>query len=331
VCAAVQVPRLRPLGIGEILDTAIKIYRSRFATLVKAVLVVVAPVQILTAVVQISIPKDTIDPVTQEVDVAAAVGAGAAIAIVTLLGFIAAQLATATVFKIISSAYLGEHEDWRSSLRFALRRLHRVIWVAVLPVIVLVLVVAVSVVLALLLTLWSIPIILAFAAGLVYLYFCWYFAIPALLMEDRRGTKALRRSRQLVRGRFWPSFAAVVIAIMLAGVVAAALQGAVLAVVLSTDNELVETVVQAIAGTATSALVTPFSAAAILVIYFDLRVRKEGFDLELLARTLGTDVPPELLEAGGAGAFELAPTEGPAAPGEQPPFWPPPPGWRPGS
>jgi hypothetical protein len=189
----------------------------------------------------------------------------------------------------------------------------------------------VSVVLAVLLTLWSIPIILAFVAGLFYLYFCWYFAIPALLMEDCRGTKALRRSRQLVKGRFWPSFGAVVIAIMLAGVVTAALQGAVLAVVLSTENQLVETVVQAIAGTATSALVTPFSAAAILVIYFDLRVRKEGFDLELLARTLGTDVPPELLEAGAPGAFELAPAEGPAAAGEQPPFWPPPPGWRPGA
>jgi MFS family permease len=330
VCAAVQVPRLRPLGIGEILDTAIKIYRSRFATLVKAVLLVVAPVQVLSAIVQISIPQDTIDPVTQEVDVASAVGAGAALVIVTLLGFVAAQLATATVFKIISSAYLGEHEDWRSSLSFALRRLHRVIWVAVLPVLFLGLVVGVSVVLAILLTLWSIPFILAFAVLLFYLYFCWYFAIPALLMEECRGTKALRRSRQLVKGRFWPSFGTVVIATMLAGIVAAAMQGAVLAVVLNTESELIRTVAQAIAGTATSALVTPFSAAAILVIYFDLRVRKEGFDLELLARTLGTDVPPELVEAGGPGGFDFA-GPGPAvAPDEQPPFWPPPPGWRPG-
>lgn len=40
---------LRPLGVGEILDVAIKIYRSRFKVLLAASAVVLAPVFVLAA------------------------------------------------------------------------------------------------------------------------------------------------------------------------------------------------------------------------------------------------------------------------------------------
>src|SRR5438445_11429251 len=48
--------QLRPLGIGEILDAGIKIYRSRFATMLKAVAVVIVPVQVLNVLVTLSLP-----------------------------------------------------------------------------------------------------------------------------------------------------------------------------------------------------------------------------------------------------------------------------------
>ena len=81
--------------------------------------------------------------------------------------------------------------------------------------------------------------------------------------------------------------------------------------------------IAAVAGTAGALVSTPFSAAYHTVLYFDLRVRKEAFDLQLLAQRIGVDPP--------AGAHL-----GPAAPvdetgGDQPPFWPPPPGWKPQS
>ena len=50
--------RLRPLGVGEILDVAIKAYRARFATLVRAVAVLTVPVVVLDALVQISLSSD---------------------------------------------------------------------------------------------------------------------------------------------------------------------------------------------------------------------------------------------------------------------------------
>ncbi len=97
--------------------------------------------------------------------------------------------------------------------------------------------------------------------------------------------------------------------------------GILLAALLVGDNALVEAIGQAVATTAASVLTTPFTAAVIAVLYFDLRVRKEGFDLELLARRVGVEPP-----AGGPPG--ILPPSGEPPQGE-PPFWPPPPGWRP--
>ena len=48
--------QLRPLGIGEILDAGIKIYRNKFATMLKAVAVVIVPVQVLNVLITLSLP-----------------------------------------------------------------------------------------------------------------------------------------------------------------------------------------------------------------------------------------------------------------------------------
>ena len=77
--------------------------------------------------------------------------------------------------------------------------------------------------------------------------------------------------------------------------------------------------IAAVSGTAGALISTPFSAAYHTVLYFDLRVRKEAFDLRLLASGIGVEPPP-----GWVPEPEPAPL-----PTGQPPYWPPPPGWQP--
>ena len=311
-------PRLRPLGIGEILDAAIKVYRSRFSTLVKATLVVVAPVQVLSAIVTISLPDsgafsatttDEFGVTTLDADPATVIGAAAAVIIVALLGLLAAQLATATALKIISNAYLDEEEDWRESLRFASRKLRSLIWVLIKIVF-----------------LAGLALLACIGPG-VYLYYAWALAIPVVLLEGLRGKQALKRSRALVKGRWWPVFGCLIVATLLASVVTLAFQAVVGGVGFTNDSDVVGAVVSGIATVAGSVLVTPFTAAVTAILYFDLRVRKEGFDLELLARTLGVEPPPDA--APWAADFPPGPPTGPPTGAEQPPYWPPPPGWRP--
>ena len=131
---------LRPLGVGELLDAAIKIYRSRWRTLMAAVAVPVLPVVAFSALVTWSAQPDaSVDPLTgaptlEGGDVAVAI---AAALVSTFALIIASSIATAACFRSISGAYLGDDPDWKESLRFGLRRAGPVLGVTILSSLVL--------------------------------------------------------------------------------------------------------------------------------------------------------------------------------------------------
>jgi hypothetical protein len=88
---------------------------------------------------------------------------------------------------------------------------------------------------------------------------------------------------------------------------------------------LLAVIASTIASSIVAALVHPLRGAITTILYFDLRVRKEAFDLALLAAGLGLPEPD--LSAWPAGS--PAPSIRTGGGGEAPPFWPPPPGWKP--
>ncbi len=318
---------LRPLGVGEILDVAIKIYRARFGVLVRAVAVVTAPVYALGAIIRISIPQsDSFTDVSQpgatpefEADQFWAFMAGTLV--IAILAFVASQVATGACFKAVGGAYLDEEPDWKESLRFARERLGSLLWLSFLLVVFLT------------------PAFLACIIPGVYFYVAWAVAAPVLLLEGVKGRGALKRSRALVEGRFWPTAGVLVLVGILTGVVQGIFLGVLTGIVSIAGNEVATALADAIGQTASSALTTPLTAAVLTVMYFDLRVRKEGFDLELLARRLGVEPgTTSSVEALGGGYGSGAPSldfmpPGPVRPAfdpeDQPPFWPPPPGWKP--
>lgn len=301
---------LRPLGIGETLDVAIKLYRARFATLAKTVAVVVTPVYLFSTLVTLSLPNEddlatSFDATGTEADFGDFWVFLAGFLVVGLATFIAGQLATAASYKVVGATYVGEDVEWQESLKFAVRRLRSLIWLTIV---------------------YGFLLVLAFLACIVpgiYLGTMWAVALPVLLLEDIRGRKALKRSRELVQGRGWQVFALLLLSMILTSIVGGALSGLLVGLVGNIDNELLEAVANLIGNTAGAVLTTPFSAAVIMVIYFDLRVRKEGFDLELLARNVGVD-PGDIDRSS-----LVVPPPPPPTSGSQPPFWPPPPGWQP--
>jgi hypothetical protein len=350
----VQAAQLAPLGVGEILDVAIKIYWRNAPTLFRLVFLVVAPVQALSVLIFSSaLPEvaalgggpgllrqqplqPTPEQPTFEPDELWAFGAG--ILVLVTLTIIAGAVSTAACFKAITDAYLEAAPEWKSSLRFATARLLSVVWVTLLGGLVLIVpFLPVGVVIALLavggvegglLVATTVLLVLAALAAAAWLYVSVQVSVPALLTEDLRGTKALRRSGGLVRGRWWPTFLIIVLGSLLAGIVSGAISGLLTAVTFTDlgDSLLPSLILNAIGTTIATVLTTPFTAAFITVLYFDLRVRKEGFDLELLAQRVGVD-PPE------GARFAATPHSRPPATGgaSQPPYWPPPPGWRPGA
>ena len=309
-----SVPVLRPLGIGEILDVAIKITTRHWWTLVRIVLIVVVPLELASAAIDLSAAGGVVTTggetgfdETGEFDPDAVWTFVAAVVVAFTLSLLAQTLATGACFKAVADAYLGREPSWKRSLAETLKRLHSIIWISVLTYV-----------------LGGLGLVACIIPG-IWLFIAWTVAVPAHLTEGVKGRKALGRSFALVRNYWWRTFALVVLGSLLAGIVTVALAGALGALTFSAESEVAVVVASVVASIVAGVITTPFVAAMTIVLYIDLRVRKEGFDLALLAERFGEP---------GAGTLGVPLPAAPAAPsfetrGSQPPYWPPPPGWRP--
>lgn len=311
-----SVPELRPLGVGELLDVALKIWRRHFWTLAKIVFVVVAPVEVLSSLLITSVSEDEAffepdfgttdttfgtfpDPSVDGGDLAAFLAGALAAAVLSGLGFL---LSSAAALRAVSVAYLGGQPDWRESLRLVWGRLGSLLWLAIL--------------MGAGLTVALFFLVVPF----FWLAVAWSMAFVVLVAEDRRGAGALRRSFQLVRRRWWPTLGTLVLAFILQTIVEQIV--AIPLVFLSFTGE--GGTIGAFLGLAVTSIVsavitTPFVAAVFVLLYFDLRVRKEGFDVELLASAIG----PPGGDAGWSSTTPVPPAGEPEAP------WPPPTSWAP--
>src|SRR5918999_1390317 len=303
-------PDLRPLGIGEILDAGIKLFVRHWQTLVLSVVGLILPVQILSALVTASVAPEQFDLTTSETGVEEGeeaeflIGQGA----IALLSVISVLLATAVCFKAIADAYLGVEPDWRRSLRFAVRRLGGLFGVAIVG--------------GLLVALAT----LALIVPGIWLFVMYSVAVPALLLERIGPIQALRRSFRLVRGRWWATAGVLLVGYLLIGILGALVTGVVMVVpaVVAEGNTLAGALGAVVGGTLGSMLTTPYSAAVVALLYFDLRVRKEGLDLQLIAEGADVRRDPDAPLPGPLVADEFTPEER-----AQAPYWPPPPGWKP--
>jgi hypothetical protein len=276
-------PRLRPLGVGEILDAAIKLYVAHAKTLMKVVLVIAVPVEVISLLITVL--------TTESVDVTAGfttVDEGSGVkygdegvyiggqAAVILLGFLVVLLATAGCFKAVADAYLGGQASARASLAFAAQRAGAVVWLTALSIVLLALA------------------FLALIVPGIWLGVAWSVALPVLLFEGLGGMAALRRSFALVQGRWWPTAGTLGLGFILAALVATILQGAVIGLVLlAVDSKSFGALLLlSVASVLGQVITTPFQAALLTILYFDLRVRKEGFDLAVLADRMGVPSAP---------------------------------------
>lgn len=267
---------LRPLGFGEILDVALKIVARHWRVLVACVAIVVLPVQIASTALVYSI-----DPSRYDLNASPSTSAGAddstigAVIVVQVLALLCYMLAAAACFKAVSDGYLGREPGVGHSLRFGLPRIPQLLGMYLL--------VSICVIIGL---------ILLIAPG-VWIGTIWSLAVPALLFERLGVFSSLGRSFELVKGRFWGTLGLLIVSILII-VVVSVLIGLVIGgigAVVTADSEVAGAFVDIVATVISNMISLPVFAAVLTVLYFDQRVRKEGFDLQLLADGIGGDGP----------------------------------------
>ncbi|HEX2155132.1 MAG TPA: hypothetical protein VHL52_14295 [Acidimicrobiia bacterium] len=270
-------PDLRPLGVGEMVDGAIRLYRNNFLTLIKISAMVLGPIAVVELIATAAVgPLDlatmlVVDPDATAMEVfEPLIPIYSVLALTGILSFLGSVLVQGASITALAQAMQGEEPDWRVSLRAGARRFFPLMLSTIL------------------LSLGSgIGLIFCLVPG-IFLFTMWTVS-PAALVTERLGpVAALGRSYRLVKGRFWPVLGAVVLAYLLY-VVVSQIVGAVtsvLTIVGAVNGEQISFLPAIVGSSIVSVISAPFLAAMVTIIYFDLRVRKEGYDLELMARDL---------------------------------------------
>ncbi len=297
--------RLRPLGLGDILDDIFRVYRRHFALLAGISIAVLLPTLLLQVASGQANALGTIAGVFTNLGNPAAFAAQPPPAPPNFVLYGLSLVVTIVLVPFSSGAVtqaaidlaVGNPVGFRSVLRAVLRRY----W-ALLGLIGLVLVallgllgVATGVTTLLVILFRStaavvvLVITVAVIATLVVLAWFgvrWTLAVPALLAEGAGPVGALRRSWRLTRGSYWRTLGIIVLVYILQSVV-----GSVVSLFVFPLAILVPFVPGAVRGailltgtTLAGAVTAPVVYLCVVLLYFDLRIRRESFDLDQLAR-----------------------------------------------
>ena len=250
---------LRPLTVGEILDTSVTLYRRHFAPLVTVSLVCTGLPLLLRLFTE----------------AAGGLMANLPLAAIYLLSMVVLSLVAtgATVF-IVSESYLGRPLSAGDALSRSTPYLGRILVSSML----------IAFIVGLGLLFLIVPgIILGSGLGV---------AIPAVVLEsDRSASAALSRSWELTRGSRWRIFALGMTLLILLYIPLVAITGLLAVLLPRSAGSLsaatsMSAVVALAAGGVVQLVLYPLFYCVLTIAYYDLRVRKEGFDLELLASSL---------------------------------------------
>ncbi|HEX9235021.1 MAG TPA: hypothetical protein VF972_01940 [Actinomycetota bacterium] len=252
------------MRIGELLDTAIRLYRSQWKAFMGIVAVVLVPFLVIQGYLTRTQVANPFSPSPQ----ATTPPSPALLILFNLLFFFFVQPPLAgAVARAAVQVYRGERPDVAATYRFALGKVRTILWVTILT--------ALSVLLGF---------VLLIIPGFIALVRLTFITV-VVVVESERGRGALRRSWRLAKGHFWKIFGTLILAGILTAVVAGILQIplTLAAIPLGTNAWILRTVGVVAAGV----VVRPFSALIVVLLYFDMRVRKEGLDLALMAHELG--------------------------------------------
>jgi len=264
-----MVSELRPRGIGEILDSAVVLYRARFTKLVRVAALIVVPVQVLSALVLLSAQPDhynigvtgTVSPQYDSSSFAVQFAAVIVVAIVTVLS---TALIIAVCTRIVADAYIGRMSEARDAVRAVRPRLLAIIGTSLLVLV-------------------SEAIGFAFCfVGVVVPLTVFAVALPVLILEGVGVSAAIGRSVTLTKSHLLHVLGLVLTAQLLASTVNLALAEGVSLVLRVGGGTVAVVIGQSIANAIASLLSTPFIATATVVLYFDLRIRDEAYDVQLL-------------------------------------------------
>ncbi len=286
-----ETMQFEPMSVGRIFDRAFLIYRNNFLRFITIVAVIEVPLALLSTVSgswgrtkATTSYSRTSEPgpvqpgarvasrqYDSSYEVPSAFGLVGVIAGV-LLQLVGTMLCQAALIKNVSEAYLGNEITIGQAYQFALPKAVTLVLAAI----------CVGLVVGLGFLLLVVP-------GVIFAL--WFFlTTPAIVVENHSATSGMSRSKALVAGNLGKVFAVGFLVQIISAIIGwpMAYVGGFVGRVLFGGNLMLQSFMIQLATTVGLILVAPISAAAFILLYYDLRIRKEGFDLQMLAQSMAS-------------------------------------------
>ena len=265
--------RLEPRGVVELLGDAISVYRRQFKPLLALSVVVGVPVALINSFMSWAsnrVAPAPVDPETADMadlvrfmwEAMVSVGVSS---VVALLAVVLWSVATAVWVRGASRGLAGEGIDAMEACSFTIARLRPLLG-ALLIGSVLIVLIAVTVV--------GLPVA-------VYFLITWAFMIETVVLEGQKGRQALSRSSALVKGNWWRVVGFILLVLLVVGLPSLLLYYVTIAA--GGGNVFLSSLLSSLL----TLPLAPIGAVASVLMYFDLRVRKEGYTLAKLKAEVG--------------------------------------------
>lgn len=299
------LPRLRPMNMGDLLDATFALYRRNFALFAGIAAVLGVPqaiINIAIALVRPPVPRFTTTTGTGALNYDftglgqsyALLGAGG------IVGFLFGLIVTGALARAIAARYMGEPMTIKEAyaslgigtfVTLLIASLVLTVGGLIAFFLALGLVIAAAIVLSNIIgpiaVLLGVLLGIGIVVGAIYLGVSFLF-FPEVIVLERRGVfTCFSRSWRLVSGSWWRVFGIYIVLAILAGILTS-VAGAAAAALLGFGSGGLASAAGAAINSIASILIQPFQRGALVLLYYDMRIRKEAFDLEQMARTLGT-------------------------------------------
>jgi hypothetical protein len=253
------------MGIGELVDAAIKLYRQHWKSVITIAAVIIVPVAAVQTILLSRVPN--LEP--GEVPTPDQMGSlFSVISVVVLVQALTTPLLTGGLSWLAAKFYLGENASVQEAFAVAVSNFFSLLWVGILT-------------------------FLAALVGFIFLIIPGIiialrltFSATALVVEGVKGTKALGRSWRLSKGSMGKIFLTLVVSFILVFLFQAII-GVPIAIIANAVGDELGFVLTFAGDALASTIITPFAMIVIVLLYFDTRIRNEGFDLTLMAQEIG--------------------------------------------
>jgi len=268
--------RLRPLEVGDLLDETFRTYRRHFLLFAGMSVILAIPSAGLQGYSFFALLSNFLQPANagQLPDFNNLVPSLVVLSIGYVVSLLLSPFSYGMVLYAACESALGHPVTVWGALRAVTRRYFALLGYLVL--------VGLMGVMFCLLPLW------------IWIWVGWVAVLPVMFIENAGLGAAMGRSWRLVQGRWWRTFLILLLVLLVWYFARVALEAFIglanilIGVVVS--SYVVLSVTQA-AAIIVAALVNPIVQIAIVLLYFDLRVRREALDLFQLAQQVSASLP----------------------------------------